>query len=187
MLKEPATIWMEEVDSTNNEMRRRMDSLGNLSVIAARQQSSGRGQGSHVWLSETGANLTFSLLLRYGKEILPAPELRKINDYITDVLLRVISEEQVTARVKPPNDIWVSDRKICGILIENILEGSFIRESIVGIGFNLNQTEWPDSLPNPVSLCELTGKKYPPERMLERISDCCKKNWSRYFTRPEVP
>jgi len=185
-MKEPETIWMDVVDSTNNELRRRMEGLGNMSAIAARSQSAGRGQGNHIWLSEDDSNLTFSLLLRYDEKSLHVSGLQRINDYITSALLQILSEEGVEAWVKLPNDIWVGDRKICGLLIENVLEGQYVRESIVGIGFNLNQTSWPDSLPNPISLTELTGKEYPPEEMLERISGYCKKNWSRYFMRPEA-
>lgn len=66
----------------------------------------------------------------------------------------------ITARIKWFNDIWVGDRKICGILIENILEGSRITKSIVGIGLDVNETGWPSELPNPVSMKELTGKTY---------------------------
>ena len=62
--------------------------------------------------------------------------------------------------IKWPNDIWVDDRKICGILIENILDGKHISESIVGIGLNVNEKDWPEELPNPVSMRELSGKEY---------------------------
>lgn len=183
MMKEPRTIWMDIVDSTNSETRRRIGGLGNLSVVAASRQTSGRGQGDHVWLSESGLNLTFSILLRFPGDGLPVGRLQLINDFITSSILDFLGEESVPARVKLPNDIWVGDKKICGILIENILDGSFVRESIVGVGLNLNQTQWPESLPNPVSLKELTGKEYPPEAALERISDFCKKNWRECFMR----
>ena len=60
-------------------------------------------------------------------------------------------------------------RKICGILIENILEAGQVRESIVGIGLNLNETDWPSELPNPVSLRELTGRRYELEPELASL------------------
>lgn len=179
-------IWLNSTDSTNDECRRRFSSLDNLSIIAARSQTCGRGQGGHVWTSADGENLTFSLAIKYGVPGLPVRELQTINDYITGVLTTLLREENVEAWVKKPNDIWVGDRKICGILIENVLHGEFASASIVGIGLNINQTLWPGFLPNPVSLKQLTGKEYPPELVLERISDLCKKNWSIYFKRSEA-
>ena len=80
---------------------------------------------------------------------------------MTTLALRdYLLERGITARIKWPNDIWVGERKICGILIENILEGSFVRESIVGIGLDVNEENWPDNLPNPVSMKQLTGVHY---------------------------
>lgn len=173
-------IWYDMVDSTNSELRRRLGELDNLSIIAAKSQTQGRGQGSHCWTSADGENLTFSLLLRFDGERTPAREAAVINDIITPAIRGFLSEEGIESWVKLPNDIWVGDRKICGILIENILHGGFLGETIVGIGLNLNQTGWPSDLPNPVSLMELTGKEYPPEETLERIFTLCKKNWEKF-------
>ena len=75
----------------------------------------------------------------------------------------------VEAGIKWPNDIWVNGKKICGILIENILDGKKISRSIIGIGFNLNETDWPDYLPNPVSLRQLTGAEYDTRAELEEL------------------
>ena len=175
-------FWYESLDSTNDELRRRIAGLDNLSIIASKSQTAGRGQGDHKWHSEPGSNLTFSLLLKFGDGArLKASGLQLLNDFITKVLLEFLSEEGVEAWVKLPNDIWVGSRKICGILIENQLKGAEIESSIIGIGLDLNQCEWPSDLPNPVSLKELTGKEYPPEQVLERISDLCKKNWVMFI------
>ena len=82
----------------------------------------------------------------------------------------------VEARIKWPNDLYVGDRKICGILIENVLEGKQVRESIIGIGLNLNQLQFPADLPNPVSLRQLTGRRYEPEATLEALWEELKKS-----------
>lgn len=177
-------MWCESTDSTNSELRRHLGKLDNLSIIAAKRQTAGRGQGDHTWSSEPGQNLTFSILLRFSDSApLHVKDLQEINVYITSVLLEFLQEEGVTAWVKLPNDIWVEDRKICGILIENQLDGKDVAAAIVGIGLDLNQCEWPDNLPNPVSLKQLTGKEYPLEQTLERISDLCKKNWIEFESR----
>jgi len=154
-------LWLETADSTNHVLRERMAELDNLSVIAAREQTAGRGQGTHTWFSTPGENLTFSILYRFGAVgTLAASDALLITQVTTLALRDYLLGHGVQARIKWPNDIWVEDRKICGILIENILEEGSLRESIVGIGLNLNESGWPEELPNPVSLYELTGRRY---------------------------
>lgn len=85
-----------------------------------------------------------------------------IRDYLLD--------NGISARIKWPNDIWVADKKICGILIENILDHDRISESIVGIGLDVNETQWPEYIPNPVSMKQLTGKTYDLEEELAALA-----------------
>ncbi len=148
-----------------------MAGCDNLSVVAARGQTAGRGQGDHRWHSTPGENLTFSILYRFeGPFALAASDALLITQVTTLGLRDYLLGHGVQARIKWPNDIWVGDRKICGILIENILEGNRILAGIVGIGLNLNERDWPAALPNPVSLYELTGRTYEPETELPRLS-----------------
>lgn len=166
--------WLEITDSTNSDVRRSLDTLANLSVIAARFQTAGRGQGTHTWLSPKDENLTFSLLLRFGNGDIPefpATEAVRITQVATLSVHDFLLSEGIESRIKWPNDIWVGERKICGMLIENILDGTVVRSSIVGIGINLNQDAFDPSLPNPVSLSMLTGRHYGLEETLERIYD----------------
>ena len=166
--------WHKNLDSTNSELRRTLEHLDNLSVTAAEYQTAGRGRGSHSWSSAPGDNLTFSVLLKFctpdpepGRlPALAAPDQELITDITTLSLLEFLREEGVEARIKWPNDIWVGDKKICGILVENILKGPWVASSIVGIGLNLNQRVFPENLPNPVSLTLLTGKKYDLRKTL---------------------
>lgn len=72
--------------------------------------------------------------------------------------------------IKWPNDIWVGEKKICGILVENTINAGMIEFSIVGVGLDLNQTDWPPELPNPVSLKELTGQDYDTHEELRQLS-----------------
>ena len=162
--------WLDSTDSTNSYVRRRLHSLDNLSVIASRFQTSGRGQGDHVWVSPDAENLLFSILFRFGDggiSPLPALEAVRITHAATLAVHSFLAGEGVEARIKWPNDIWVGDRKICGMLIENILDGPNVACSIIGIGLNLNQKEFDMDLPNPVSLFQLTGRTYPLEATLE--------------------
>lgn len=174
-------IWYESLESTNSELRKQVESLDNLSIIAAKRQTSGRGQGDHKWFSSPGTNLTFSILLKFAPGELKATDEQIINSFATPTIRAFLAEKGVESRVKLPNDIYVGDRKICGILVENVLEGPWVTCSIVGIGLNINQEQFPSDLPNPVSLFQLTGKKYPLEQALERIHILCKKNWDIVF------
>ena len=163
-------LWLETADSTNSELRRRIAGLDNLSIIAVREQTAGRGQGTHTWFSTPGRNLTFSILYRFGGAYaLAASDAILITQVTTLAIRDYLLGHGVRARIKWPNDIWVEDRKICGILIENTLESGMVRESIVGIGLNLNETGWPPELPNPVSLRELTGREYAPDAELTAL------------------
>lgn len=155
--------WLETVDSTNSELRRNIDSSDNLSVIAAECQNAGRGQGDHTWFASPGKNLTFSILYRFpagSSFTLKASQARTITEITTLAIRDYLGKKGINARIKWPNDIWIENRKICGILIENTLDKDRIATSIVGIGLNVNETGWPESLPNPVSMKDLTGEEY---------------------------
>ena len=163
-------IWLDEADSTNRVLRERLLGLDNLSIVAAVAQTAGRGQGSHTWYASPGENLTFSIPYRYEELCrIAASEMILVTQVTTLALRDYLLGHGIEARIKWPNDIWVGDRKICGILIENILEEGTLRESIVGIGLNLNERGWPADLPNPVSLSELTGRRYDVRAELERL------------------
>ena len=163
-------IWLDEADSTNRVLRERLQGLDNLSIVAAVAQTAGRGQGSHTWYASPGENLTFSILYRYEELCqIAASDMILVTQVTTLALRDYLLGHGIEARIKWPNDLWVGDRKICGILIENILEEGTLRESIVGIGLNLNERGWPADLPNPVSLSELTGRRYDVRAELERL------------------
>jgi len=148
-------------------------------VVVAEYQTAGRGCGSNTWESERGKNLTFSVLL-HPTEI-PADCQFRISEAVSVAICETLErcfrplspadsspdsgEQKVT--IKWPNDIYVGDRKICGILIENQLRGRLICDSIVGIGLNVNQTEFRSDAPNPVSIAQLTGHEEDREVLLQ--------------------
>lgn len=158
------------------------DTLDNMSVIATVCQTAGRGQGDHTWTSTPGMNLTFSMLLKFSPGQLLARDEQIINTVVTPAMVDFLASEGVEAWVKKPNDIWVKDKKIAGILIENVLDGKYVSDCVVGVGFNLNQTDWPTDLPNPVSLKQLTGRDYSPAEVLEDISERIADLYIKLFT-----
>ncbi len=164
--------WLDSCTSTNTELAGRPDAPGGF-VIATRTQTAGRGQRGNTWEAEPGANLTFSQLLRPRTiEAARQFELSMIVSLaITDTVDALFDEADSPLRteIKWPNDIYVADRKICGILIENTLTGRHIDRAIAGIGLNVNQTRFVSDAPNPASLCQFTGRTYKLEPLLERL------------------
>lgn len=162
-------LWHDSLDSTNNEAARRIESLADLSVIAAVEQYSGRGQRGNVWHSSPGDNLTFSIVLKGNGSLaaLPVTSQFDISRLSTLAVHGFLAKEGIDAKIKWPNDIYVGNRKICGMLIENSLSGAKISWSIIGIGLNLNQKDFPPQLMNPTSLTLLTGRRYSLESGLE--------------------
>ena len=177
---EPEIIWLESTDSTNDELRRRLEQSGDLSIIATAKQSAGRGQGDHTWHSAPGQNLTFSILLRH--HLLKASDALAVTSIMTLGIRDYLHSKGISPWIKWPNDIWVGDKKICGILVENSIRAGRIDFSIVGVGLDLNQTDWPSELPNPVSLKDLTGQEYDVHEELRQLSEALARRSARTAT-----
>lgn len=163
-------VNLEEVDSTNRFLHDYTPAAGEeMTIVTARFQTAGRGQGSNRWESKAGDNLLFSLLvhpvrvplaLRFLLSEAGALALKEALDSYTDGI-----------RVKWPNDIYWQDRKISGTLIETHVCGGSLQDFIFGCGVNVNQTEFVSDAPNPVSLRQIIGRQVPTEEVLGRIME----------------
>ena len=162
-------LWLDSVDSTNSEAKRRITELNSMSVIAARNQIAGRGQRTNKWFSERDKSLTFSIILK--EPDLKAWEQSAISEATALAIVDALASYGIEAKIKWPNDIFCGDRKICGILIENSLMGEHIKCSIIGIGLNVNNTDFPTNLPNPTSMVLCSGCEYQIEDVLNDLSD----------------
>lgn len=189
-------IELAETRSTNTYLSTIATGSRHGSVVIAHTQAAGRGQRGNHWEAAPGENITMSLLLR-PQYVRPAGQFvisQAVSVAIVKVLRRYIHSGNIS--VKWPNDIYVDDKKICGILIENTLSGSSIDYSIVGIGINVNQSQFVSDAPNPVSMSQLTGRRYPIRKIAEEFvneilnefekidsSDCdeCRKELSREY------
>ena len=151
-----------------------LDETEEFTVIVARTQTAGIGQRGNHWEAEPGKNLTFSLVLK--PKWLPIADqyqlTKAVSLGITDYLMPLIAEGHGRVRIKWPNDIYVDDKKICGILITHRIAGGQIAASVVGIGLNVNQIDFPSWVPNPTSLSLLTGEEWPLDKTLEKMLDC---------------
>lgn len=145
-------MWHDSLESTNETAWSLIDTLDNMSVIAAVEQTSGRGQGDHKWHSNAGENLTFTVVLKWEPEPFPVSREKEISDAAARAVVAYLASKGVTARIKYPNDIYVGDKKICGLLIKHRLRGTGLTATIVGVGLNLNEKDFPSDLPNPTSL-----------------------------------
>lgn len=176
--------WIDSVDSTNNEVKRCMERLSDLSVISATEQTSGRGQRGNIWLSEPGKNLTFSIAVKYGGRLFdnanPVNQF-VINGIVSLSVVELLETYGIDARIKLPNDIYVNGKKICGILIEHSVLGSSLIHSIIGVGLNVNQMNFDESLANPTSiLLEIGGDEIHLPSLLEKLLDLFLKYAERY-------
>lgn len=162
-----------ELTSTNTELARLAD-LGapHATVVSCHTQSAGRGQRGNTWESTPGLNVTLSILLR-PEGIHPRNQFC-ISEAVALAVARTLDgylPPEMRAEVKWPNDIYVGDRKICGILIENRISATEIDRSIAGIGLNINQPRFLSDAPNPVSLLQLTGRTHSVREIEEQLAD----------------
>ncbi len=170
-------IFIERLSSTNSHAAwlLRKGKVQEGTVICAGYQTAGRGQGNNRWESETGKNLLFSIVL-YPVTIRAEKQFsisRMISLGIRDFLLAFSKD----VFVKWPNDIYVRNDKIAGILIENAIIKSEIEHTIAGIGININQTKFPGDIPNPASLKTVTGRDHDIEKCLDDILACLDKRY----------
>ena len=154
-------VHIDETDSTNRWLK---DNGEGDMVVVASYQTAGKGCGTNSWESERGKNLTFSLLIH--PEGMPANRQFHITEAVSVALCELLEGYIYNkVEIKWPNDIYVGDQKICGVLIEN----RDIKDSIIGIGLNVNQTAFVSNAPNPVSLYQLTKLKTDLDELLIRF------------------
>ncbi len=156
-------IYLEETDSTNNYIHRLLREKKELDegmLVWTAFQTSGRGQSQNKWESERGKNLTFSLLLL--PDFVPVTEQFILSQIASLGVVDFLSSfcGLTNLSIKWSNDIYWKDKKICGMLIENLISGRSISHTILGIGINVNQTAFRSNAPNPVSVKQITGKSY---------------------------
>ncbi len=149
--------------STNDDARDAKYHEGD--VVWADFQTAGRGQRGHEWHSRKGENLTFSVVLE--PSFVPIAEQFSVSEVVALSLVDMLAEYGIEAKIKWTNDIYVGDRKLVGILIEHSLASTTLRRTIVGVGINVNQTEFDPSLPNPVSMAQLLGRELNAEEVLQ--------------------
>ena len=153
-------IQIEETSSTNDvaEAMMRNEPVADGTLIWAHYQTCGRGEGGNTWESKAGKNLTISIILR--PEFLEPRHQFYISKIIALGIKDFINLFSDGVTIKWPNDIYVKDDKISGILIENSFLGDKYSYCVVGIGININQRRFSSNLINPTSLSLITNHSF---------------------------
>lgn len=164
-------VTIKQVDSTNSFLKNLLSNSKPVpegTVIMAEEQYAGRGQQQNTWHSEPGKNLTFSLLLK--PHFLPVDAQFDLNRAaslgVYDALQPILGDQ---LKIKWPNDIYYGDSKLGGMLIENTIQGAQLKDSVIGIGLNINQENFPSGAANATSVKQILQKDYDLTRLLSEI------------------
>jgi len=167
-------IELQSVDSTNNyaltQIHANMAQPG--TCYFAHEQTSGKGQRGKSWATERGANIILSIVLK--PDFLQPTQQFQLSASIAVAARQFFDGyDRDSIKIKWPNDIYWRDRKLGGILIENIIrskpEGGNWDWAVVGIGANINQTNFGTELKNPISLKQITGKNFDQIELAKKL------------------
>lgn len=169
-------IKLDAIDSTNEFLKGLSSTqlLENFTVVTAENQTKGKGQMGSIWLSESGKNLILSVLI---KDVLHHnTKLFCINRIVAVSIIEALQDFNIPGlSIKWPNDIMSYNKKIGGILIENILKNKGVIHSIVGLGLNVNQTDF-GQLPKASSLAVVCKTTFDKNEILIKIMDVLESN-----------
>jgi BirA family biotin operon repressor/biotin-[acetyl-CoA-carboxylase] ligase len=162
-------IKLDAIDSTNDFLKglSQKENLENYTVVTAKYQTKGKGQMGSIWASEDNKNLITSILIKDA--IVSIKEIFNLNIVIAVSVIQALNDQKIThLNIKWPNDIMAENKKIAGILIENSIKENQKIESIVGIGLNINQTNF-ENLPKASSLKNIMHQDFDINTILESI------------------
>ncbi len=162
-------IHYSQLDSTNAEAKRLIDKgvAKEGMVITTDVQTQGRGQYGRIWNSEEQQNVMMSMIV--------SPIFIKIEDQFWLNIATGLTVKNIVATycknvtIKWPNDIFIGKKKVAGILIQNYIQTDKIRYSIIGVGLNVNQEEWPSGIPNATSLKKESGNHLRIPLIIDQI------------------
>jgi BirA family transcriptional regulator, biotin operon repressor / biotin---[acetyl-CoA-carboxylase] ligase len=162
-------IRLNAIGSTNTYAKNLLaeNKIVNETCIVTSNQTSGRGMQTNLWESEPNTNLTFSLIC--FPDFLPPGKQFQLNKVISlsvfDLLQEIIPDDNLS--IKWPNDIYIGHKKAAGILIETSIIGQKLKWVVIGIGINVNQSEFSNDLPNPTSLIHFTQSEINLDTLLD--------------------
>lgn len=176
-------VYYDETDSTNNEAKRaaERDNAADRTLYITESQTGGRGRRGRNWVSPAGSGIWMSLLLRPDIAPVNASMLTIVAAMaVQEAIHKVITEDGHVAecRIKWPNDIVLNKKKVCGILTEMSAEMDYIHYVVIGMGINVNTTEFDDSIKATASSLYLeTGDHLKRSRIVAAFSE----SFAKYY------
>ena len=165
-------IKLDAIDSTNSFLKElaQNSSLKDYTVVVTKNQTSGRGQMNNSWNSEPNKNLTFSIFTKFKNLFIEQQPY--LSFAVALAIFEVLNKASVpNLAIKWPNDIMSGNKKICGILVETTFNQQKIKNTVIGIGLNVNQTEFPKNLSHASSLMNILGKEFDLEKMMTQLTE----------------
>lgn len=161
-------IKLNNIDSTNDYLLQLASQESEWEgVVTADYQSAGKGMGDNKWESEVGKNLLFSILLHPNWLPVNSQYLLSMAEAIS--IKEVLSNYTTDITIKWPNDIYWKDKKISGTRIDANISGGNICDMVIGTGININQRQFYNDAPNPISLWQITHSEHSTEEILHQI------------------
>jgi BirA family transcriptional regulator, biotin operon repressor / biotin---[acetyl-CoA-carboxylase] ligase len=162
-------IWLKKTDSTNQYLQDMLKKtkIPEGTMVIAEEQTLGRGQRGNHWESSTGENLTFSFVIY--PDFLELKNQFMLSKIIALALFDLLKRYTGDVKIKWPNDIYIGKKKVAGILLENVIKGTKLSNTIVGIGLNINQKIFSEALPFASSLSLETGNDYKLPTILNEL------------------
>ena len=186
-------IELSEIDSTNMYAMEQIHAQKALSgsVYQTDFQTNGKGQHGRIWESHRGENLLCTYILelnalKQGKNWVPSEQLGLSAAVALGVQAFFMEFAGEETKIKKPNDIYWRDRKAGGILIENIVRGTDWNWTVIGIGLNINQTQFSNEAGKPVSLKQITGKHWDIKAMQKKLADTLSASLNLWLTDGEL-
>ena len=154
-------LYKASIISTNADFPSSVSktSINTNILLYSYMQSAGKGQIGRKWYSGVDKNMTFSLQIEIN-------QLLARNQFHLNMIISLALRDWIASIVgdkvliKWPNDIYNKNKKVAGVLVQNTLKEQFISKSLIGIGINVNETDFPGDLPNPVSFRQICGKEF---------------------------
>ncbi|NVK53404.1 MAG: biotin--[acetyl-CoA-carboxylase] ligase [Flavobacteriaceae bacterium] len=196
-------IKLDAINSTNSFLKElsQNTSINTFTVVQANYQTSGRGQMGSQWVSEPNKNLLCSVFVRFNG--LPVSHQVLINYAVSLAIFTTLQRYKLPeVAIKWPNDILSSHKKVCGILVENVIHKDKISSSIIGIGLNVNQLLFPKGLNAVTSMQKVLGKEINIDVLLQDLlsdlkktiayitdasTNVLKKNYLQYLYKKNIP
>ena len=170
-------IKLDAIDSTNSYLKKIIleKDISDYTIVTANFQTEGKGQLGYMWESEDSKNLLCSI---YKKDLgIKVEDQFVLSMLVSLSIIRTLEKLNLPKLyIKWPNDIMSDNKKICGILVENMVKQNSIKESVIGIGLNVNQDTFKN-LPNATSIKKIKGVAFNIDELLNDLANNIKKQF----------